>query len=217
MKVQIVSGRSDAEIVDGTAVLVDIFRATSTIPVIFLRGAERIIPFAKILEARKFSKNNENVITIGERYGIRIPGFDYNNSPGDISEVDLKGKTVAFTSTNGTRALKNLTNAEEIVTSSFINHSATVKWLKTKENIWIVRSDRPDGKSQEDEIYSNFLRESLETGKPDIESYLDSVRKCNGARTLERLGYLKDVQMAVKIDLVGFPVFFRNGEFSKGK
>lgn len=131
-------------------------------------------------------------------------------------EADLSGKTVAFTSTNGTKVLSLLSNAKEIVTSSFINHTATLNWLSGKNDIWIVRADRPDGKSEEDSIYSEFLEKSLNSEGPDPSKYTDLIRKCNGARTLERLGYSRDVEMALRLDLVDFPVMYSNGRFVRG-
>ncbi len=216
MKIHIVPGRAEARNVSGAAVLIDIFRATSTIPVILLKGAEAVIPFPKIRDARRYARESGDVVTVGERYGIRIPGFNFNNSPSDIYAAELEGKKVAFTSTNGTRVLGLLQNASEIVTSSFINHTATAEWLSSREEIWIVRADRPDGRSQEDDIYADFLKRSLLGEEPDQDHYRELIRECNGSKTLGRLGYARDVEMALRIDLVDFPVFFRDGRFVRG-
>lgn len=216
MKIHIIAGRSEAGAATGTAVLIDLFRATSTLPVMFLKGAETVVPFMKMREARRFARANENAVTVGERFGIKIPGFDFNNSPSDIYEADLSEKKVAFTTTNGTKVLGLLENATEILASSFINHSATVRALSEHKEVWIVRADRPDGMAQEDNIYAEFLKNSLEGGDVAQDDYTQRIRNCNGAKALSRLGYARDVEMALKIDMADFPVFFRNGIFVRG-
>lgn len=215
MKIHVIPGRAEAKNVTGKAVLIDVFRATSTIPVIFMKGAVIVMPFSKIREARKFARENPDTVTVGERYGIRIPGFNYNNSPSDINAADLRGKKVAFTSTNGTKVLELLSGASEVLLSSFINHSATVRQLSEENEVWIVRADRPDGKSQEDDIYAEFLKQSLSGKQPDIEEFRQRIRNCNGAKTLGRLGYPQDVEMALKLDLADFAVSYADGKFVK--
>ncbi len=215
MKVHIIPGRAEAHSVKGTAVLIDVFRATSTIPVMFLRNARSVRPFPKIREARKFARSNRDAVLVGERFGIRVPGFDFNNSPSDILEAELEGKDIAFTSTNGTRVLNLLSGSDRILIASFINHSATVEKLKESEEVWLVRADRPDGVSQEDEIYADYLKKSLLGEKPDLEEYKKRIRNCNGSKILARLGYSRDVEMALRADLASFSVVYQNGEFLK--
>ena len=41
----------------------------------------------------------------GERGGVRIDGFDLDNSPAGYTAERVAGKTVVFTTTNGTAAL----------------------------------------------------------------------------------------------------------------
>lgn len=191
----------------------DIYRATSTIPVILSRGAKYVVPFSRIRGIRKFSKDNPDVVTVGERFGIRIPSLDYNNSPSEMSTADLNGKIVAITSTNGTRALKRLKPGTEIITGAFVNHTATLNYARDREEVWIIRSDRPDGISEEDNIYADFLKECLTGFFPDPEEYINRVRECGGSRILARLGATADIDMALSLDSVNFVVIFRDGKF----
>ncbi len=216
LKINVISGRAEADRVEGTAALIDIFRATSTIPVLLFSGAVAVYPFPKMRDARKFARQDESTVTVGERFGIRIPGFHFNNSPSDVMDADLEGRKIAFTSTNGTKVLGMIPEGVSVVTASFINHTATLKWLSERDEIWLVRSDRPDGKSEEDQIYAEFLERSLKGEEPDFDLYAEKVRNCNGARTLDMLGYRKDVEMALRIDMVDFPVFYRDGRFVRG-
>ncbi len=215
MNIYEVSGRTEAERVSGTAILVDIFRATTTVSVALKKGVQYVVPFLRIRDAKRFSRENGNVVTIGERFGIKIPGFDFNNSPSDLMAADLEGKIAALTTTNGTRALNNL-KTEKILASSFLNHSATLNVIKDEEEVWIVRSDRPDGPAEEDRIYAEFLRESLKGNGPSIEEYAERIRMCKGARSLSLLGYSRDVDFSLKLDLVDFPIYYRENKFIRG-
>lgn len=216
MKIHIVAGRSEAGKVEGTAVLIDLFRATTTLPVMFMRGAGTVVPFLKMREARRFARSNDDAVTVGERFGIKIPGFDFNNSPSDIFNADLKGKRVAFTTTNGTKVLGLLKNATHILASSFLNCSATVRALSGMEEVWIVRADRPDGIAREDDIYAEFLKKSLLGEDVKLEDYSQRIRNSNGAKALARLGYTRDIDIALRIDAADFPIFFRDGAFVRG-
>ncbi|EQD36509.1 2-phosphosulfolactate phosphatase [mine drainage metagenome] len=86
MKVSIVEGRKTTNFPTCTKVLVDIYRSTTTIPVAIKSGAKYVIPAMTVSEAISVSKEIQNSITIGERYGIKLPRFDLNNSPHDVSK-----------------------------------------------------------------------------------------------------------------------------------
>ena len=47
----------------------------------------------------------DKVLLGGEREGVKIEGFDLGNSPREYVEDVVSGKTVIFTTTNGTAAL----------------------------------------------------------------------------------------------------------------
>ena len=108
MKVNILDGRKEKSFEHGTKVLVDVFRSTSTMPIILSRGAEKIIPTSSVGGAKELKRENPQFMVVGERYGMKVPGFDMNNSPSDAMEADLQGKTIIFTSTNGTKVLKKI-------------------------------------------------------------------------------------------------------------
>lgn len=213
LRVHILSGRRDFARAGSFCILVDIYRATSTIPVILSRGAKYVIPFSRIRDIRRFSRENPDVVTVGERFGIKIPSLDYNNSPSEMSSADLQGKVVAITSTNGTRALRRLKPGNEIITGSFVNHTATFNYARNRDEVWIIRADRPDGVSDEDNIYADFLKECLTGFSPNPDEYIRMVRECGGSRILARLGATADIDMALNLDSVGFAVIFRDGKF----
>ena len=67
----------------------------------------------------------------GERRTRPIPGFDLGNSPSEFSREAVEGKTVLFTTTNGTAALLGVQGARDIVVASYVNFSAVLALLRS--------------------------------------------------------------------------------------
>ncbi|MCK4915026.1 MAG: 2-phosphosulfolactate phosphatase [Candidatus Eisenbacteria sp.] len=119
---------SEAEAKGKTVVVVDVLRASSTIVQACVSGVERIIPVATVEEAAKLLATLERKKTLlgGEREGIPIEGFDLGNSPLEYTSKVVTGKTLIFTTSNGTLAIARSASAREIVLGCFLNLSAVV-------------------------------------------------------------------------------------------
>ncbi|EQD62367.1 2-phosphosulfolactate phosphatase, partial [mine drainage metagenome] len=81
LKTEILEGRKFGGTPEGIAILVDVFRSTSSIPILLARGAEYIIPTKTVKEARELKKKIPDALLVGERYGFKIRKFDYGNTP----------------------------------------------------------------------------------------------------------------------------------------
>src|SRR5687768_569133 len=66
---------------DTIVVIIDVFRATSTIAAALHNGAARIIPVASVEECIELGRNTANSLTAGERDGKVAAGLEYGNSP----------------------------------------------------------------------------------------------------------------------------------------
>lgn len=200
MNVEVVDGRKSRTFRKSTKVLVDIFRSTSTIPVMFRRGVASVKPTSSVRSAKQLKREHPEYLVVGERYGLKVPGFDMNNSPHDAMEADLEGKTVIFTSTNGTMVLKRISSMGKIYISSFVNVTATCEKLKDLDTVDIVVSNRPDGQADEDYLYADFLKATLLGQAPDFEEYADKIKNSKGARRLKLLGARKDIEASLQKD-----------------
>jgi 2-phosphosulfolactate phosphatase len=111
-------------------VIIDVFRATSTIATALHNGASRVIPVDSVEQCIRIG-NDTGGITAGERDGKVIPGLLYGNSPAEYPRSFIENKTLVLTTTNGTRLLhKALQNgAADVVTGSFPNLSAVCDYL----------------------------------------------------------------------------------------
>ena len=143
-----------------TVVIVDLLRATSVISVAFECGIESVIPVKTLKEALKY-KNIENHIIAAERNTLPIDGFDFGNSPYHYLDADVKGKTLALTTTNGTRAI-HLAKEHKVITASFVNLDAVVKYLINDNNDIIILCSGWKGLfNLEDPILAGAISEKL--------------------------------------------------------
>jgi 2-phosphosulfolactate phosphatase len=110
-----------------TCVVFDVLRATSSMLTALNNGAEAIIPVSEISEAIAIRNERPDVLLAGERHGVRISrdiagiDFDFGNSPRDFTPGKVAGKTIAWTTTNGTRALTSCAHAEMSLVGGLVN------------------------------------------------------------------------------------------------
>ncbi len=109
-------------------VIIDVLRASSTIVQAYESGVDRIIPVARVEDAAKLVPTLDRKTTLlgGEREGQKIEGFDLGNSPLEYTREAVEGKTLIFSTSNGTTAIAQSAPAETIRVGSFLNLSATV-------------------------------------------------------------------------------------------
>ncbi len=114
---------------DKDVVIIDVFRATSTIAAALHNGAIEIIPVAAVETAIRLGETIPESITAGERDGRIAPGLAHGNSPSEYPADFIAGKTLILTTTNGTKLLHMVQDAHTILTGAFLNISAVVAYL----------------------------------------------------------------------------------------
>ena len=196
----ILDGRKEKGFDESTKVLVDVFRSTSTMPIMLERGVPRIIPTSSVKDAKRIKSENPDYLVVGERYGMKIPGFDMNNSPDNALHFDFNGRTAVFTSTNGTLVLKRISKYGKVYLGSFINFHATVEKLRNLERVDIVVSNRPDGPADEDYIFAQFLKNELLGKSPEFSEYAEQIRNSKGSRRLKLMLASKDIESSLLLD-----------------
>lgn len=197
-----------------SVVVVDTYRASTTIAVLVAHGA-RVVPVASIEEAERYPAG----FRIGERGSAKVAGFDFGNSPTEVEEARIPaGSTVVLSSTNGTRIIEAAERAPEIYIGAFVNAGAVAEEL--------LRSATADGRvvvvgcgwrgrrSSEDESASGEILARLQRGGADLEERAGKIvaehakrpRKAlldnTAARRLKRLGYEKDLGFCLAPDTV---------------
>lgn len=117
---------------DRPVVVLDIFRASTSIAAALDAGAGRIYFAGSIAEAEamKIARGGD-VVMAGEREGYRIEGYDLGNSPREMTPEILSGREVIFNSTNGTKLLRRFEASEHVVVGSFVCLDAVVKHIQS--------------------------------------------------------------------------------------
>jgi 2-phosphosulfolactate phosphatase len=88
------------------AIVVDALRASATILAMFESGASSIIVAADPDQALTIAgSKRERYLICGEADGLPPAGFDHGNSPQQLSQIDLAGREIVLSTSNGTRAL----------------------------------------------------------------------------------------------------------------
>lgn len=168
MQIEIVDFVAGARAARGITVVIDVFRAFSVACYAFAGGAARMIPIGEIEVARSLKRAHPEFITVGERHGRKLEGFDFGNSPTDISAADLRGRTLVHTTHAGTQGLTNATSADEVLTGSLVNAAAICAYVRSRspQHVTIVRMGQNAlERSMEDDTCAELLHAHL-TGQP---------------------------------------------------
>ncbi|MBL7858025.1 MAG: 2-phosphosulfolactate phosphatase [Cyclobacteriaceae bacterium] len=211
---------------DKTVVVVDILRATSCMTTAFAHGIESITPFAKLEEC--LAMKAHGYFTAGERDGKKVDGFDFGNSPFEYMHESLKGKNIAFTTTNGTQAMVKADGAREIIVGSFLNLSSVEAYLRNGANNVLVICAGWKGKvNLEDTLFAGALVELLKDHiEPDCDAPLaaqhlynlaknklfDFLKDSSHVKRLNRLNIQKDIEYCLTTNLYSVVPVLHNGK-----
>ena len=163
MTVDVILAAGDAtydRVMHKSVAVIDVFRATSVIVEALHNGARAIIPVVNVEEAvlmrQKFGE--DEALLGGERDTVMIEGFDLDNSPLMYKPETVRGKTIIFTTTNGTRAIQNSRGASSIMVASFLNMSAVCDALaRMNRDVALVCSGREDRFTAEDGLCAGAM------------------------------------------------------------
>ena len=218
------AGLSSGEVHGRAVFVIDILRATTTMCAALSRGAKALIPVASTEEALRLAQTigSTDVLLAGEKDCVRIAGFHLGNSPLEMTESAVRGKTIIVTTSNGTKALLACQGASAVYPASAVNLSiATEKAreaLQTDRHILIVCAGRGGAFSLDDAYCAGRLIEAIlgdrrpRRGLNDAGiACLDLVRRygdnwerplsySRAGRELIRLGFRNDVLEAARLD-----------------
>ena len=205
MKIKIIH---DPQKATGIAIIIDVFRAFTVEPIIIKNGEKKLIVISDKEIAYNLKKGNNDYILIGERNGIKLPNFDYGNSPLQIEKVDFTNKVVVHTTSCGTQGIVNSMNAKEIITGSLVNISAIIKYIKNRgyDDISIVTLAKPGSDPfEEDKLCAEYIKAKLENKSTDeFKARILNLRYTSGAKffdnKLQEIYPKKDFYLCTDID-----------------
>lgn len=155
---------SEVQSIDSkVCIVVDVIRATSSLTVIASKKPNRIILTTTIMKTSKIaSQLNVHPLLCGERKGLPPEGFDFGNSPAEYFQSELKGRTVIFTSSNGTRAIADVSIAPKVYLGCFLNAGSVTQKaydyaVTHKKDILFVCAGREEKFAIDDAYCSGYL------------------------------------------------------------
>ena len=197
----------------GTAIIIDVYRAFTTAAIALSRGANAIILVAEIEEALELKRNAAGDLCMGEVDGKRPHGFDFGNSPHEISTADVNGKTLIQSTRAGTVGVSAAVKADRIYAGSLITAEATIKAVirNAPDTVSIVAMGAEGRtKSDEDEQCALYLRNLLQGRKPDTESVRSLILAGEESQKYEDPSrphfHLKDREHALSISTMPFAI-----------
>jgi len=152
---------SQFELNNKILVIIDVLRATSTFATALYYGLESIIPVAEVQTA--LDRATHGYLTAGERDGKVIEGLAHGNSPTEYIDEYFKGKTLFMTTTNGTKCIALGASADHIITASFNNLTATIKYLNEQnKSVVLLCSGWKDRFNMEDTWCAGAIVEGIQ-------------------------------------------------------
>ena len=231
MKLDVVftpAGLTSTEVQGRTVFVIDILRATTVMCAALAHGARALIPVASTEEALRLAQTigSTDVLLAGEANCVRIPGFHLGNSPLEMRESAVRGKTLILTTTNGTKALLACQGASSVYPTAASNLTLAAERaseaIGRDGDVLIVCSGRKGAFALDDAYCAGrLIAATLGTRKPHRAlndaglASLDLVRRygdrwerplafSRGGRELVRLGFRDDVVDASRLD--AYPV-----------
>lgn len=207
-------------LVGSVAVVIDLLRASTTITTALAVGAESVVPCATVDAARHLATQlaDKDIMLGGERQGTMIAGFDLDNSPTTYTAERIAGRTIIFTTTNGTAAIDAVAAAERIVIGCFANLNALLDVLiRDGRPVRLICAGTNGEVTVEDALCAGAIAAALwvQHGRPEIkddqttlamalwesagkdaEKFLRALRNSYGGRNLSQLGLDSDIVIA---------------------
>lgn len=141
-------------------VVVDILRATSLITTMFQNELDKLIPVKSLDEAKEY-KNNGYLVA-AERNGKKVEFADFDNSPFTFTKEKISGKTIVYSTTNGTNTINLVKEAEQVILASFLNLTSVSDYLTSQgKDILILCSGWQGNYCTEDALFAGCLSEKL--------------------------------------------------------
>lgn len=218
------------ELNNSVVVIIDVFRATSTIASALFNGAKCVIPVDSVPRAIEISKSIEG-IAAGERDGQIAEGLQHGNSPLEYGRDFIENKTLVLTTTNGTRLLYMALErgADTIVTGSFPNLSAVCDFIIAEnKNVILACAGWKDRFNLEDTLFAGAVISQV---KKHFSIHCDSslmaeamyskhknnlvgfaAKLTHYHRLVERFGLIKDIDFCLTPDVANVLPLYKEGK-----
>lgn len=229
MKVDVVSQVDELkldEVKNRTVIVIDVLRASSTVITALAQGAEEVIPVETIGQARQHQGNH--YLLAGERYGKKIMGFPFSNSPTEMCSAPLSGNSLILTTTNGTRAIQKSLKAEAVLIGAFLNGKACADLaLQLRRDLTLLCAGSRQKFALEDGLAAGYILSQMlqnysdictnDLGKAMCAAYqfhkdhlTETLQETATGKRLMHAGNFADIEYSAQKDLYSFVPILKN-------
>ena len=215
------------------AVAIDILRATTSICTAIMNGAKEVIPVSSVDELQNFT--GRDILIAAERDGIKLDFADIGNSPLYFTRELVEGRTIAFSTTNGTHTINLAAKCHSVAIGAFINMSAVCRWLEDgKRDVFLLCAGWKGRFNLEDTIFAGAVAQKLiETGKftttcdsalaaidlwstanPNLKQY---ITKAEHHERLRKINAADAIPYCFNLDTTNIVPIFKNGAIKTEK
>lgn len=207
---------------EDTVVVIDVLRSFTTAAVALAKGASAIYPVEAISSATALHARMPGSISIGAiGGGDPIPGFDFGNSPSQLIDAQLSGKTVVMSTAAGVRGLQRFHHARQLYATSLVCARATADAIRAagaSEVCFVITGEWVDRDGDEDIACADYIEALLRDEQPLAESYARRVRDSDFGRRFSAGNWanlpLADLDLCAEADRFDFamPVHYEDGQ-----
>jgi 2-phosphosulfolactate phosphatase len=198
-------------------VVLDILFATTTMVAALAHGAKAVVPVLDEAAARAQAKDfkEEEFVLAGELYAETLPGFAHP-APLALLEHGVAGKTLIYSTTNGTVAMAQAAGAARVYCGALLNARALVDHIlarHSRETLLIVCSGSGNNFNLEDFYGAGYFVECLlgrvsdlsDAAKAALALYRharapEALLDCRVGRMMAARGLAHEVEFACKRD-----------------
>lgn len=204
---------------DDIYIVIDVIRATTTLTTMIERGAGSVLIADTLEQAQKAAQQLPGRLLCGERNALPLPGFDYGNSPAQFSQLDLRGRELILSTTNGTRAFFACPEQSVRLAGCFYNARAVCAHAlrqarERQSNIAIVCAAERGYFALDDAVCAGYLAIELRRQQTDLEIHESVLAAsalyhaytppkllefCNSARSVTEAGLQEDLEFCMRV------------------
>jgi 2-phosphosulfolactate phosphatase len=214
---------------------IDVLRASSTIAVALANGCKEVMPQAGMEQAAQLKQRlTKGSVMGGERGGKKIPGYDLGNSPLEYVPDIVQGKTIIFSTTNGSRAMVKSKAGKRSLVVSFLNITSSARWMaQADQDLMVLCSGREGQFSLEDTVCAGMLIKKIQTFasvawelndaartavllyEHHSQDILGMLKSSDHGRYLVSIGFEKDIDYCAQVDLYDEVLEYSDGRVTK--
>lgn len=164
-----------------TIVVVDVLRSFTTAAIALAKGACAVYPVEGVDGAMSLLGRGDHPVTVGAvAGGDPMPGFDFGNSPSQLMQADLAGKTILLSTAAGVRGLQRFRLAQRLYAGSLVCARATAEAILAagaEDVCFVITGEWVDRDGDEDFACADYIEALIRGEAASPETFIQRVRK----------------------------------------